>query len=50
VFRAQEDAPSTGIGEPGSVPTAAAIANGVFTACGVRVRRLPLSATNLVRR
>jgi len=37
-------APSTGIGEPGSVPTAAAIANAVFDACGARVRRLPITA------
>jgi CO/xanthine dehydrogenase Mo-binding subunit len=35
--------PSTGAGEPGSVPMAAAIANAVFEACGVRVRRLPLT-------
>ena len=36
---------STGVGEPGSVPTAAAIANAVFDACGARVRRLPITAT-----
>ena len=35
--------PSTGVGEPGSVPTAAAIANAIFDACGARLRRLPLS-------
>jgi len=34
--------PSTGVGEPGAVPTAAAIANAVFAACGARVRELPL--------
>ena len=34
--------PSTGVGEPGAVPTAAAIANAVFAACGARVRQLPL--------
>jgi len=34
--------PSTGVGEPGAVPTAAAIANAVFGACGARVRELPL--------
>jgi CO/xanthine dehydrogenase Mo-binding subunit len=39
------DQPSTGTGEPGSVPTAAAIANAVFAACGVRARRLPLTPT-----
>jgi nicotinate dehydrogenase subunit B len=41
-FTGDVDAPSTGIGEPGSVPTAAAIANAVFDATGVRHRRLPL--------
>lgn len=42
VFTAESGADSTGIGEPGSVPTAAAIANALFAACGVRARRLPL--------
>ena len=36
-------APPTGVGEPGAVPTAAAIANAVFAACGARVRQLPLT-------
>lgn len=35
--------PSSGAGEPGSVPTAAAIANAVYDACGARVRELPLT-------
>jgi nicotinate dehydrogenase subunit B len=34
--------PSTGVGEPGAVPTAAAIANAVFAASGARVRQLPM--------
>lgn len=34
--------PSSGIGEPGSVPTAAALANAIFDANGERIRRLPL--------
>lgn len=34
--------PFSGVGEPGSVPVAAAIANAVFAACGARVRELPL--------
>jgi len=36
-------APPTGVGEPGAVPTAAAIANAVFAACGARLRQLPLT-------
>jgi CO/xanthine dehydrogenase Mo-binding subunit len=44
LFTAEERADSTGIGEVGSVPTAAALANAVFDACGARVRRLPLTA------
>lgn len=43
IFVGAPTEPSTGVGEPGSVPTAAAIANAVFDACGVRVRRLPLA-------
>jgi CO/xanthine dehydrogenase Mo-binding subunit len=35
--------PSTGTGEPGSVPTAAALANAVYDAVGVRLRDLPLA-------
>ncbi|MBM4411770.1 MAG: xanthine dehydrogenase family protein molybdopterin-binding subunit, partial [Chloroflexi bacterium] len=34
---------STGVGEIGTVPPAAAIANAVFAASGVRVRELPLT-------
>jgi CO/xanthine dehydrogenase Mo-binding subunit len=39
----EASAPSTGVGEPGAVPTAAAIANAVFAACGARVRDVPLT-------
>ena len=42
-----DDAPPTGVGEPGSVPTAAAIANAVRAACGARVRELPLTASRV---
>jgi len=31
-----------GIGEPGSVPTAPAIANAIYDAVGVRIKDLPL--------
>jgi CO/xanthine dehydrogenase Mo-binding subunit len=37
------DLPSSGAGEPSSRPTAAAIANAVFDAAGVRLRRVPLT-------
>ncbi len=42
-FVGDPDVASTGVGEPGSVPTAAAIANAVFAACGQRIRRLPIA-------
>ncbi|HEX4054970.1 MAG TPA: xanthine dehydrogenase family protein molybdopterin-binding subunit [Tepidisphaeraceae bacterium] len=32
-----------GVGEPPSVPPAAAIANAIYSACGVRVRELPIT-------
>jgi CO/xanthine dehydrogenase Mo-binding subunit len=41
-----EIAPS-GAGEPSSRPTAAAIANALFDATGVRVRRVPLTASRI---
>jgi len=42
-FVSSQGFPSTGTGEPGSVPVAAAIANALFEACDVRMRRLPLT-------
>jgi CO/xanthine dehydrogenase Mo-binding subunit len=42
-FLPAQEFPSTGTGEPGSVPVAAAVANAVFEACDVRMRRLPLT-------
>lgn len=38
---------STGVGEVGTVPVAAAIANAVFAACGARVRELPITAAKV---
>ncbi|TMC41853.1 MAG: xanthine dehydrogenase family protein molybdopterin-binding subunit [Chloroflexi bacterium] len=38
-----ESAAPTGVGEPGAVPTAAAIANAVFAASGARLRSVPLT-------
>ncbi|MEA2907802.1 MAG: nicotinate dehydrogenase subunit [Alphaproteobacteria bacterium] len=37
------DVPSSGAGEPSMRPTAAAIANAIFDATGVRIRRVPFS-------
>jgi len=42
------DQPSVGAGEAAQGPTAAAIANAVFDALGVRVRELPLTAERIV--
>ncbi len=41
-FIGRDEVPPTGVGEPGAVPFAAALANAVYRACGVRVRELPL--------
>jgi len=43
------DEPSLGSGEAAQGPTAAAIANAVHAALGVRVRDLPLTAESVVR-
>ena len=37
------DQPPTGAGEPSIRPVAAAIANAIFDATGVRIRRVPFS-------
>ena len=41
-FVGDDDAPSTGAGEPGIVPIGAAISNAVFTLTGQRHRELPI--------
>ena len=37
-----------GVGEPGIVPTAPAIANAVFDAIGVQIRELPVTAERVL--
>jgi CO/xanthine dehydrogenase Mo-binding subunit len=37
-----------GMGEPGLVPTAAAIANAIYNACGIRIRELPITREDLL--
>jgi CO/xanthine dehydrogenase Mo-binding subunit len=49
VHLVESDAPSVGAGEAAQGPTAAAIANAVQHALGVRVRDLPLDADTIVR-
>jgi nicotinate dehydrogenase subunit B len=41
------DAKSLGAGEPSTRPVAAAIANALFDATGVRIRRVPFTPANL---
>jgi xanthine dehydrogenase YagR molybdenum-binding subunit len=37
-----------GIGEPATIPTAAAIANAVYHAIGVRIRELPMTPARVL--
>jgi nicotinate dehydrogenase subunit B len=40
----RQDQPPLGVGESASVPSAAAIANAIFDATGVRLRSVPFTA------
>jgi nicotinate dehydrogenase subunit B len=45
----RQDQPSLGVGESASVPSAAAIANAIFDATGVRFRELPFTPERILR-
>jgi CO/xanthine dehydrogenase Mo-binding subunit len=47
-FVARKNDPSLGVGECAQGPTAAAIANAVYDALGIRARSLPLTAEQLI--
>lgn len=47
VLNNKPEAESKGAGEPSTRPTAAAIANAIFDATGVRIRRVPFTAESL---
>ncbi|MGH6752965.1 MAG: molybdopterin cofactor-binding domain-containing protein, partial [Bradyrhizobium sp.] len=45
----RQDQPSLGVGESASVPSAAAIANAIFDATGVRFRELPFTPERILK-
>src|SRR5437762_9938755 len=45
----RQDQPPLGVGESASVPSAAAIANAIFDATGVRFRELPFTPDRIIR-
>jgi xanthine dehydrogenase YagR molybdenum-binding subunit len=48
-YRGRTSTDASGIGEPATVPTAAAIANAVYNAIGVRIRELPMTPARVLR-
>ena len=47
-YRGRNSTDAGGIGEPATVPTAAAVANAVYNAIGVRVRELPITPARVL--
>jgi xanthine dehydrogenase YagR molybdenum-binding subunit len=47
-YRGRNSTDATGIGEPATVPTAAAVANAVYNAIGVRIRELPITPARVL--
>lgn len=47
-LRGRSATDASGIGEPATVPTAAAVANAVYNAIGVRVRELPITPARVL--
>ena len=47
-YRGRSSTDAGGIGEPATVPTAAAVANAVYNATGVRVRELPMTSARVL--
>jgi xanthine dehydrogenase YagR molybdenum-binding subunit len=47
-YRGRSSTDAGGIGEPATVPTAAAVANAVYNAIGVRVRELPMTPARVL--
>jgi xanthine dehydrogenase YagR molybdenum-binding subunit len=45
----QSSTGAIGVGEPATIPTAAAIANAVYHAIGVRVRELPMTPSVVLK-
>jgi CO/xanthine dehydrogenase Mo-binding subunit len=48
VFVERKNEPSVGVGEASQGPIAAAIANAVFAAAGIRLRRIPLTPARVL--
>lgn len=47
-YRGRNSTDAGGIGEPATIPTAAAIANAIYNAIGVRVRELPITPARVL--